>query len=335
MLNNEQRDNRTIKRIYLDTNHWIRLLRVKNEKEENIELRHLYTTLKDLVLNNKIHIPFSTFTLHDISKRCNESKYREFIDFVLDVSQMYVLKPYSVFYKLEIENALTYVMEGRYVHDIYNKILGKGLDVYNMSSENLRCSDHLTPTEFAKYKTIKGVWQTLIHNREFVERALKDPGLAAVGRQSRQDSAALIDAVEQQRRKNSNISRSIFAKYYKARHLIGWEQYVVPLMISKNIRPKEIFSTIENAELFAKHLNSLNVVSLLYYERDIGCEKTLTYNDVQDIRHLAGSVPYCDITVTDKMFANLCYRIKLDRMYNCHILSSLEELAVYLDQNFS
>lgn len=65
---------------------------------------------------------------------------------MLDVSQLYALKPHGIFYKREIENALECVMQGRYVHGTYNKILSNVPDICNMSSENLgRSRDRLAP----------------------------------------------------------------------------------------------------------------------------------------------------------------------------------------------
>lgn len=43
--------------------------------------------------------------------------------------------------------------------------------------------------------------------------------------------------------------------------------------------------------------------------------------------HLAGAIPYCDIVVTDKMFACLSTNKKLDQIYNCKILDDLALLS--------
>ncbi|AJM91720.1 hypothetical protein NPIRD3C_0506 [Nitrosopumilus piranensis] len=45
-----------------------------------------------------------------------------------------------------------------------------------------------------------------------------------------------------------------------------------------------------------------------------------------DINHLSGAIPYCDIVVVEKMFANLSKKQKLDKKYNCIICNSLQEL---------
>ena len=101
-------------------------------------------------------------------------------------------------------------------------------------------------------------------------------------------------------------------------------------MLSKGIKPQQIFSSVEQTELFYKHLNSINVKSLLIYERNISIDKSITYNDFLDIHHLAGAIPYCDVVVSDKMVVDLCRRKRLDEMYHCRILSSLKELPACL-----
>ena len=85
---------------------------------------------------------------------------------MLNVSQLYALKSHGIFYKREIENALECVMQDRYVHGTYSKILNNVLGICNRSSENLgRSRDRLAPIESTKYKIAKCVWQVLTHRR--------------------------------------------------------------------------------------------------------------------------------------------------------------------------
>ena len=318
-------------RIYLDTNHWITLLKVKQGKESDKELQNLYNTIVKQAQANKIYVLFSVFTLIEIQQRHDTIKREEIIDFVLDTSKLYGLRPYSSFSKYEIENAIEFVLYKRYVHNIYSQILGKGLEIFGVGLENLKLnSESLSSIELDKIKIVLGVWQKLTHNHEFVRLVLKNTEMATIAQNSRKDNEEIINAIEQSRRKNNNLSKDEFYRYTRARHISSLDEHVARLMMSKNIRPEQIFTTQEKGKLFVKHLNSLNVKSLLIYERDISSEKPFTHNDYLDIEHLAGAIPYCDIVVTDKMAAELCRRKKLDEIYNCHILNDLKKLSTYL-----
>lgn len=318
-------------RIYLDTNHWITLLKVKQGKETDKELEKLLSTIMEMTQSDKIRVLFSIFTFIEIQKRCNEVKREDAIDFILDVSKLYGLRPYSAFSNREIENAIEYVLHGRYVNNIYSKILGRGLDVWESGVENLATSRPLQSSlERAQAKVVWRIWQILSHRPEFVKRVLKDYGMVKIAQKSQKDHTEMINTLEQQRRKNSNLSKIKFYRYARANHILGLDARLFRIMMSKGIESVQIFSSKERCELFLKHLNSLNVKALLIYERDIADEEPITYNDFLDIEHLAGAIPYCDIVVSDKAAVALCRRKKLDKMYNCHILSDLKKLSEYL-----
>lgn len=320
-----------MQRIYLDTNHWIMLLRIKQGKETDGELRNAYDAIIELTKSDQIRVLFSIFTLIEIQQHHNEVKRDELVDFILDTSKLYGLRSYSTFANREIENAMEYVLRCQYVHDIHSKILGRGLQICESGPDNLTTSRKLTsPTDLSKYKIIKRWWEILSYHPIFVKRVLKYPGMTAAARNSRKDYAEMINTLERQRIENNGLSSDEIYSRTRANHLIGLEKRTIPLIISKGIKLEQLYSSMEQIELMYKHLNSLNVKSLLIYERSISAEKSITYNDFLDIEHLAGAIPYCDIVVSDKMAVDLCRRKKLGEMYNCHILNSLKELPAYL-----
>lgn len=72
---------------------------------------------------------------------------------------------------------------------------------------------------------------------------------------------------------------------------------------------------------------ALNVYLQLIIARDDDSPgRKVQSNGMNDICHLAGAIPYCDIVVTEKMFAHLSKQQKLDKKYNCIVCNSLLEL---------
>lgn len=72
---------------------------------------------------------------------------------------------------------------------------------------------------------------------------------------------------------------------------------------------------------------AINVFFKLILARDEESpERKVQSNDMVDISHLAGAIPYCDIVVIDKMFASLSKKQQLDKQYNCIVCGSLAEL---------
>lgn len=324
------------KRIYLDTKDWIELLKVEKGKRDGQSPRELPDRLRKLAGAGKIRVLFSAFTVNEIHEYRKKEEQGDLIDLMIDISGLRVLKPYSVFYELEIENALEYVMTGRRVHDIHSQILGKGLDVFGLPYEGFLDSHRelFLPMTVEKYERGKDIYQAMSHDPERVRQFLKDPGAVAVSRRSRMKSESLINEMEDQREKNSALSREAFINHFWARRLYSMEEHVSRLMLARGVAPgqvSQIFPTKARWELFARHLNSLYVLFVLSLQRDRGSVKRISHSDAFDMAHLAGSVPYCDVATADKTFAHLCKKEKLDIAYNCRVLGSLDELSAYLD----
>ena len=126
------------------------------------------------------------------------------------------------------------------------------------------------------------------------------------------------------------MSKEEFSKYLQYRDLVD---SVIPHLsvfwLSKKITRDKIsfLKDEEKMSIFRKHLNSFNVFSILCLERDFSVEKEISSNDAYDMVHLSGAIPYCDVVVTDKMFAHISIHKKLDKMYDCVILDDLASLA--------
>ena len=144
-----------IKRIYLDTNHWIKLAQISNGKENDPEYKKIFNAIKELTQSDEIRILFSAFTLNEIWKHHDIERQNELIDLILDISKLWVLKPSTLFAEKEIENAASFVLENKYVHDIYSEIVGRGLgDIFDVSFEYMLKKnpriEYLIKNEWAK-----------------------------------------------------------------------------------------------------------------------------------------------------------------------------------------
>ncbi len=325
------------KRIYLDTNHWIKLLQVKQGKEKDEQLQKIFTALQKLTESDEIIVLFSAFTLNEIWKYHKIEEQDEFIDLILEISKLWVLKPAMFFSEKEIENAVSFVLDNKYIHDINSEIIGRGIgDLFDLSFE-LFLEHKPEIKNFIKnnskglsYDYFKKDFQKMNNDLVFIKKTLKTDEVRELCRKSVEENKKHLENMEKNRFKNSEMSKDLFSRYSQARFLID---SIVPhlskIMHSRNIKPEEILPSDnkEGMQLFIKHLNSKNVLSILVDERDFAVEKPIIENDVHDIAHLAGSIPYCDVVLCDKMFARLCKQKKLDEMYDCVILDNLKDLA--------
>ena len=325
------------KRIYLDTNHWIRLLAIEQGKQNDEQLRKIFVAIKKLTKSDDIRVLYSGFTLNEIWKYHDIEQQSKLIDLILDVSRLWVLKPYNLFTEKEIENAATFVLENRYIHDLYSEILGKGLgDIFDVSFEHMLQKNPLIEyliknnPKGLSYDSFKKDFQIMNEDLEFIKQTLKSDKAREIRQKSFQENKKLLESMEENRYKNSKMNKDLFSRYSQARSIIDVAvPHLSVFMHSKRITADQLFSTNteERMELFNKHLNSVNVLSKLVLERDFSTEKSISPNDAYDMAHLSGAIPYCDVVVTDKMFAHISKQKKLDKIYDCIILDDLVSLS--------
>ena len=325
------------KRIYLDTNHWIKLLAIEQGKENDEELKKIFVAIKKLTKSDKIRVLFSAFTLNEVWKHSDKEKKDKLIDLIIDISKGYVLKPSNFFKNKEIENAASFILEKKYIHDIHSEILGKGLaDIYDLSFEEMNKKN---PIKWNLLKNnpcglsedfFKKDFQKFNEDLEIIKKKLKSREREKFTNNKLGSSKNLLGDLEGDRFKNSKMSKDLFSRYLQECDLIdSVVPHLLVFLLSKKVTTDQIFSpnNKEKIFLFKKHLNSLNVFSILCLERDFSAEKQIISNDAYDMAHLSGAIPYCDVVVTDKMFAHISTQKKLDEIYDCVILDDLASLS--------
>lgn len=327
-----------IKRVYFDTNHWIKLAQIANGKENDPEYKRIFLAIKELTKNDEIRVLFSVFTLYEIWKYHNVEKQDELIDLILDISKLWVLKPYNLFEKKEIENAASFMLENKYIHDIHSEILGRGIsDIFGAASfeqilQKNPLMEYLIKNNHRgiPYDFFKKDFQKFNEDIEVIKKNLKSIQTRKRSQKVFDENKKHFESMEENRFKNSKMKKDLFSRYSQARALVDVAvPHLAVYMQLNKITPDQLFSSNnkEKIELFNKHLNSLNVLFILVLERDFSSDKQIIPNDAYDMAHLSGAIPYCDVVVTEKMFAHISRKKKLDEMYNCKILDDLKSLS--------
>lgn len=324
-------------RIYLDTNQWIKLGQIANGKENDPEYKKIFTAIRELTKNDEIRVLFSAFTLNEIWKYHNVEKQNELIDLILDISKSWVLKPYNLFVEKEIENAASFVLEKKYIHDIHSEILGRGVgDIFGISFEWMLQNNPLMErliknnTLGLSYDFFKEDFQKMNEDVESIKKHLKSSGMREMTQKIFEENKKILENMEENRFKNSEMKKDLFSRYSQARALKdSVVQHLAVFLQSKKITVEQLFppNGEEKMKIFNKHLNSMNVLSILVLERDFSSDNPIISNDAYDMAHLSGAIPYCDVVVTEKMFAHISRKKELDVIYGCQILDDLRLLA--------
>ena len=246
----------------------------------------------------------------------------------MDISKGYVLKPFLLFRNKEIENAILRKLGLPPIHDIQSQIIGKGVaylvgEEYKITSKNPDVQKLLDEKE----QEIRD----MVNDIESMAKSLKNEEFALrVKQEQHQMYLDVANEMEENRKirktwkKSERFDNEILSHFNKS-----ILQHLLKMLKENNIQSKlrEILNSKQDFELFLEYVPSSNVLVRLTYTRDEeSSERSVQPNDIIDVAHLSGAVPYCDIVVMEKMFASICKRIKLDKKYDCQVLSSLKEL---------
>jgi hypothetical protein len=95
------------------------------------------------------------------------------------------------------------------------------------------------------------------------------------------------------------------------------------LIINKGLTRKDMDALIDAMP------TALCLFTLIYH-RDQQLSRPIQANDFNDIWFLTLAIPYSDIVVTERMWASIAVRSKLDRKCETKVFYSIQELATFL-----
>lgn len=319
------------KRIFLDSRDWITLAKVKTGKENDPILQEVYRKIIDLSNNEKAIFPFSMFHLDDLMKNSNKKQRHDVTDMIIEISKGWVMKPFLLFREMETVNAILHRYGLNSLHDVRSKIIGKGVAYlagieYHVTSSNPKVQKFLNDHE-----------QELRDKADSIEsmRKILEIDDTSHFKKEYKMYITLADKLENNRKVRSNWTKS---QRYDNELGAYFTNSIIPAVsefFKKNghlLKPMTLFETKEDVKSFLEDMPSSNVfVHLLFARDEESPQRKVQPNDMIDINHLAGAIPYCDIVVMEKMFTNLCIKQKLHKKYDCILLSSLKELNKVLD----
>ena len=317
-----------IKRVYLDSNHWIKLGQIAKGKETDPDYKKIYQKIRNHSDLGITIFPMSMANVYDFTRQHDQKKREELIDLMVDISKGWFLQPVTLFFEKEIENAIMRRLNKDTIHDIGHEIVQKGLSYYAGLDFEQFLKDKNPPAEFMNI--LRASFKGFNENLDIIKKNLKDPELVKHGLNSLHSYQELIIELERNRENRRSMDKSLRKRFCEASSMID---LVIPhmarFMIDNKI-PQEILfpsQSRESLQKFIEDMPSLNVFSkLIIAMYEISPERPIETNDLWDVIHFSGAIPYCDVLVAEKMFAASSKRDKLDTKYDCIVLTDLRDL---------
>lgn len=318
----------TGKVVYLDQKCWIDIARIcygepsKQEKE-------LVEKILEASEEGQLIFPLSISHLDETMRISDTRRKNQLASLMAKVSKGYSLQPYvDIVIEAEVRNIVLKKL-GLPTLNIRNYVLKRGI------SNLIGGKPKLVPRNGAKSselpEDIKKKLLDLLENPETIEFALKQSPPKSIDRSKRK----LVERMERIRQELSGVKDNDLRKrVFLARNMF---EMVLPrlarILYECNL-PKDFIikekSTHEDLNKFLDNIPTALCLFTLIYQRDQQFQRPIKANDFHDIWFLTLAIPYSDIAITEKMWASISKRAKLDRKCKTIILSSISELGKYL-----
>jgi len=324
--------------VYLDQKCWIDLAKIfyGNPSESDREL-----LVKILRASEKERAIFPISMIH-ISETGSISKPRwrkELASLMVKISRMYTMAPrWGSILKLEIKNAVLREL-GAPTIDIRRYSLGRGLSKLLEAIPEV-VSEEIDPR---KLEELNKQLLDVLDSPEALEFILKLGFDDSLRRELHHQQIEVVEKLESNRKNLQNIKDNELRR--KAFLFQNTLAVVIPILAETLIEmelPKEfshrIFPQSDmnkshrtlDIDRFLERVPSALCAFALLFQRDQQLKRPIEVNDMADIWYLILAIPYCDIVVTEKMWASMAKRAKLDKKCSTLILSSIRELGAYL-----
>jgi len=312
--------------VYLDQKCWIELAKIQFGSPSDQE-KALLNNIKTAVSENRAIFPLTLSNMEESYRIRNDEQRAKLASVMIEVSQGYSFQPYlERNLRAEIVNIIRRKVRAPTI-DIRSKILKQGI------SNMVGAKATLVPKKGAKPlpdEIMRNLLE-MTENPETIEILLREGAPRKFATLRKSD----INAMERIRRnlwkvKDKNLRYRVYLVQNISALVIPeigklTIKYNLPhdLIISQGLTRKDMDALIEAMP------TALCLFTLIYH-RDQQLSRPIQGSDFNDIWFLTLAIPYSDIVVTERMWASIAIRSKLDRKCNTRISHSIQELDTLL-----
>lgn len=317
-----------IKVVYLDQKCWINIAKLyfseTPEQESDIVKKLLEVSEKGQTI-----FPLSLSHIEETNRVADDKRRNQLAFLMAKMSKGYTLQPYfSRLLRAEIRNIVLRKL-GLNTINIRDYILKKGISNLLGAKPTLVPRKGATSSELPE--DVKKKLLDLLESPEAIELALRQRPPRSIDRNKRE----LVEKMEKIRYDLSTIKDNNFRqRVFLARNMVEMVGPELAKISLESNLPKDFFlkekPIRKDIDELLDNMPTALCLFTLIYQRDNQLQRPIRVNDFNDIWSLTLAIPYCDIVVTEKMWASIATRAKLDRKCNTIILSSIHQLESHL-----
>jgi len=312
--------------IYLDQKGWINLAKIYYGNPSDSETK-LLDKIIDASENGIAIFPISMIHLSETTS-ISKSKWRTQLSSLMPkISKGWTLTPHWItIQEIEIINTILDLF-GREQIDIKKYWLQKGV-VQLMGSRPEVVADNIDPEILEKLnKELYKMMESPDALKLFLSKYSVDKNFQT-------DQINAVNAFEKIRKRFQNIKdkvqrrRAYFAENMRATISPKLAKFLHTMQLNKEIIG--VLIPENGVEEYLLKIPTAYVQFTLLYGQAQQLQRPIEVNDIPDIWCLTLAIPYCDIVITENMWASIAKQSKLDKICNTKILQSIQELDKFL-----
>ena len=319
--------------VYLDQNKWIRLLQQREGTLTDSRTENILSVIERTSDERSAEFPLSLITIRETAASHNRRNRRsKMFEFMRNISKMNALAPYDITMGEEKNRCLA-ENSGR-EYDMYEQVRGKGIP--------FMYAGHHWSVEADDEWMISALEEFAISDEAF-EEVLENSSTSGLGK-DRWDDEKLAELEEIRKHHDdvlpsNEIRRRVeLAGYFRDQILFKmWLKFAAagldldPLDVNLYAYSLGDSEGDDALELFKQFPATYTYVSLSI-SRDLQKQRPIQQNDIDDLMALSVAIPYCDVVVTENMWAHEAKANDLDEIYDTTVLSDLEDLIPILEE---
>ncbi len=315
------KENSTIKILYLDQNMWIYLAQVFYGKSEDKVLKDVLTELHRLIQEKKLRIIINLTNVVEARKLNDDTRVKEFAEFVASLSQMYAFIPFPYIEYFEVDNIIRKELELDLI-DIRERAIGKGIAYLISDGNPPKITVKKEIPEDIKRQADEALFKHLESKEAFIEFFLMK------GAYKDSNFNETIKELERLREEGYKLKDKIYKRK------LGIAQFLTNMVV-KNVAlfclmykvSPTILRLAEGMERIMEVFQNLPLL-YTYYLLHLGLDEipdhSINSHDLQDIYSFCFPLPYCDYVVGERYVISLARRKKIDEIYNTQLFIKAE-----------
>jgi hypothetical protein len=311
--------------VYLDQNKWIDLSRAYYKRVDGEKYTQTLAKVQKAVAKNTAILPLSAAHIIETQKITDIDRRKRLAKVMVEISKGWTIAPESYIVPQEISYSISKMLDKEVSISMPkgSRVIGRGVPFAFGSSEephkHLGISDEMAVNFLTFLDDPMVLFELLVGNDESIVKK----GIKGFTR----NAASYAQEIERKRNLGKKYSKVIRKRAYIGDLLLRDQEIFIMVFAQFGLSFKDFLSKgKKHITSFFEQIPIYDVEIGLATERNEHWDKSIDPNDMTDIGFLSVAIPYCDIVITEKFWADLAKRKKLSDKYKTTILSELSDI---------